>query len=91
MALAEVCGLNSFVDFNATRERDYYSQDIEAYSRNFINNAQLAVPPYINVSKALGTFTSGFSRTILHLNLLNHVITLCSLYGRFTLTRDFLS
>lgn len=51
MALAEVCGLNSFVDFNVSRNEDNYTQEIQAYSRNFINNAQLAVPPYMNVSK----------------------------------------
>lgn len=50
MALAEVCGLNSFVDFNVSREEDNYSRQVEKYSGNFINNVQLAVPPYINVS-----------------------------------------
>lgn len=55
MALAEVCGLNSFVDFNNTREKGYFSQEIEAYSKNFINHAQLAVPPYANVSELLET------------------------------------
>lgn len=76
MALAEVCGLNSFVDFNITGEKDCLSQEFETYTGNFINNAQLAVPPYTNVSKLFKTFIFYSAMTILHLNLLHHVITL---------------
>lgn len=50
MALAEVCGLNSYVDFNSLQETDKLPGEIERYTRNFTNNVQLAVPPYINVS-----------------------------------------
>lgn len=53
MALAEICGLNSYVDFNATNEKDYYKRDIEGCARNFVNNLQLAVPPYINPAEKL--------------------------------------
>ncbi|XP_076296420.1 proteasome beta5 subunit [Lasioglossum baleicum] len=63
MALAEVCGLKSFVDFNATREKDDFSREIEAYSRNFINNTQLALPPYINPAENLARLTEGTDET----------------------------
>ncbi|XP_017878775.1 proteasome subunit beta type-5 [Ceratina calcarata] len=59
MALAEICGLNSFVDFNAANEKDYYKRDIEACARNFTNNAQLAVPPYINPAEKLAQLAEG--------------------------------
>lgn len=57
MALAEVCDLKSFVDFNNSREEDYYLREIQGYSKNFINNAQLAIPPYINVSKLYNLYS----------------------------------
>ncbi|XP_076659671.1 proteasome beta5 subunit [Halictus rubicundus] len=63
MALAEVCGLKSFVDFNATREKDNFSREIEAYSRNFINNTQLALPPYINPAENLARLVEGTDET----------------------------
>ncbi|KZC14130.1 PREDICTED: proteasome subunit beta type-5 [Dufourea novaeangliae] len=69
MALAEVCGLNSFVDFNATREKDYFSQEIEAYSRNFINHVQLAVPPYRNPAENLARLADGTDETGKHLKI----------------------
>lgn len=55
MALAEVCGLNSFVDFDNSREKNYFSQEIESYSKNFTNNALLAAPPYLDVSELYET------------------------------------
>lgn len=48
MALAEVCGINSIINFNKNRETDGIN-DYDNFS-NFINNAELAVPPYPNVS-----------------------------------------
>lgn len=48
MALAEVCGLNSFVNFKTTEENENVDSEIDF--RNFSNNLQLAVPPYANVS-----------------------------------------
>ncbi|XP_033329750.1 proteasome beta5 subunit [Megalopta genalis] len=69
MALAEVCGLKSFVDFNAVREKDNFSREIEAYSGNFINNVQLAVPPYINPAETLARIAEGTDETGKHLKI----------------------
>ncbi|CAD1470844.1 unnamed protein product [Heterotrigona itama] len=69
MALAEVCGLNSFVDFNVSRNEDNYAQEIEAYSRNFINNGQLAVPPYINPAEKLSHLAEGTDEAGKHLKI----------------------
>ena len=49
MALAEVCGLNSFVNFKKSSENEDVECEIDV--ANFCNNLQLAVPPYANVSK----------------------------------------
>jgi len=49
MALAEVCGINSVVDFSYSRENKI-DDEIEGYTKNFTNNLQLAVPPFVNVS-----------------------------------------
>jgi len=49
MALAEVCGINSVVDFSYSRENKI-DDEIERYTKNFTNNLQLAVPPFVNVS-----------------------------------------
>ncbi|XP_071864594.1 proteasome beta5 subunit [Bombus fervidus] len=69
MALAEVCGLNSFVDFNVSREEDNYSRQVETYSRNFINNVQLAVPPYINPAEKLAQLAEGTDEAGKHLKI----------------------
>ncbi|KAF3430387.1 hypothetical protein E2986_10025 [Frieseomelitta varia] len=69
MALAEVCGLNSFVDFNVSRNEDNYTQEIQAYSRNFINNAQLAVPPYMNPAAKLSQLAEGTDEAGKHLKI----------------------
>ncbi|XP_063990020.1 proteasome subunit beta type-5 [Diachasmimorpha longicaudata] len=58
MALAEVCGLNNFVDFNTFNENDHLQADIESYSRNFGNNLSLAVPPYANPAEGLAQLAS---------------------------------
>jgi len=50
MALADVCGINPSVDFGYSREEDKIAGQIEAYTKNFTNNLQLAVPPFVNVS-----------------------------------------
>ncbi|XP_078037042.1 proteasome beta5 subunit [Augochlora pura] len=63
MALAEVCGLKSFVDSNATREKDNFSREIEAYTGNFINNAHLAIPPYIEPAETLNRLAAGTDET----------------------------
>ncbi|XP_060821612.1 proteasome subunit beta type-5 [Bombus pascuorum] len=69
MALAEVCGLNSFVDFNVSREEDNYSRQVETYSRNFTNNVQLAVPPYINPAEKLAQLAEGTDEAGKHLKI----------------------
>ncbi|XP_043580909.1 proteasome subunit beta type-5 [Bombus pyrosoma] len=69
MALAEVCGLNSFVDFNVSREEDNYSRQVEIYSGNFINNVQLAVPPYINPAEKLAQLAEGTDEAGKHLKI----------------------
>lgn len=51
MALAEVCGINSYSNFNKTRDNEKLTNDIDRYSENFRNNVRLAVPPFINVGK----------------------------------------
>lgn len=50
MALAEICGLNSFIDVKSTNEDDKLRNEIACYSRNFINNMVLAPSPFPNVS-----------------------------------------
>ncbi|XP_076175394.1 proteasome beta5 subunit [Ptiloglossa arizonensis] len=69
MALAEVCGLNSFVDFNITGEKDCLSQEFETYTGNFINNAQLAVPPYTNPAENLARLAEATDETGKHLKI----------------------
>lgn len=48
MALAEICGLNNF-DFR--NKETVFENDVSRFSKNFMNNAELAVPPFYNVSK----------------------------------------
>jgi len=43
MALLDVCGINSIVNFNKPQVKDDLQNEIEAYSRNFSNNLHLAV------------------------------------------------
>ncbi|XP_003694700.1 proteasome subunit beta type-5 [Apis florea] len=69
MALAEICGLKSFVDFNTSHEEDYYLREIEGYSKNFINNAQLAIPPYINPAEKLAQFAEAPDEAGKHLKI----------------------
>lgn len=49
MALVEICGLNSYLDFDLSRNNVNSQREIESYSKNFINNLDLAVPPFANV------------------------------------------
>ncbi|XP_043264549.1 proteasome subunit beta type-5 [Colletes gigas] len=63
MALAEVCGLNSFIDYNTSRDEDIFSREIELYKGNFINNLQLAVPPYVNPAEHLARLADGTDET----------------------------
>lgn len=47
MALAEICGINQR---NPLFEEANIQSDIVKYSNNFINNLDLALPPFPNVS-----------------------------------------
>ncbi|KAK0085685.1 hypothetical protein PV325_004631 [Microctonus aethiopoides] len=53
MALAEICGLNSFIDVKSTNEDDKLRSEIACYSRNFINNMVLAPSPFPNPAESL--------------------------------------
>lgn len=47
MALAEICGLT---DFDLRNRETALDTDVSKFSKNFWNNAELAVPPFYNVS-----------------------------------------
>ncbi|GAB1866905.1 Proteasome subunit beta [Camponotus japonicus] len=69
MALAEVCGINSFADFGYSREKDKIAGEIEAYTKNFSNNLHLAVPPFINPAETLGRIAAGTDESGKHLKI----------------------
>ncbi|KAI4483889.1 hypothetical protein M0802_013227 [Mischocyttarus mexicanus] len=69
MALAEICGLSSYDDFNFSQEKDKLPGEIERYTRNFLNNVQLAVPPYINPAENLAQISSSTDETGKHLKI----------------------
>ncbi|XP_076239245.1 proteasome beta5 subunit [Calliopsis andreniformis] len=69
MALAEVCGLNSFVDLNPSYGKNLFSQEIDALSKNFTNHAQLAVPPYANPAENLARLADGTDESGKHLKI----------------------
>jgi hypothetical protein len=50
MALEGLCGFDSRVRFSSLKKKKKCDSEVEYYSRNFINNFELAVPPYGNVS-----------------------------------------
>lgn len=53
MALAQLCGLE---DFDTFKKRDILDDDVQNYSHNFINNFDLAMPPFSNVSTNLQVY-----------------------------------
>ncbi|XP_066603037.1 proteasome subunit beta type-5 [Prorops nasuta] len=69
MALADVCGLNNFADFSNTRVKNELFGEIDMYSKNFENNLQLAVPPYINPAENLARLTDSTDETGKHLKI----------------------
>ncbi|XP_015602055.1 proteasome subunit beta type-5 [Cephus cinctus] len=69
MALAELCGINSIVDFKRLNENAPFSSEIEAYSRNFSNNLQLAVPPFTNPAENLAALAQGSDETGKHIKI----------------------
>ncbi|XP_011309100.1 proteasome subunit beta type-5 [Fopius arisanus] len=58
MALAEVCGLNNYVNFTSFDDKNQLQNEIDSYSRNFGNNLSLAVPPYANPAEGLAQLAS---------------------------------
>lgn len=69
MALAEVCGIKSFVDFPLSREKDDYGREIEAYTKNFINCSQLSVPPFANPAENLARLANSTDEAGKHLKI----------------------
>ncbi|XP_051155158.1 proteasome subunit beta type-5 [Leptopilina boulardi] len=61
MALAEICGLNSYVNLNKANEND--SVECEFNIGNFSNNLQLSLPPFANPVEKLAQFNDN-SNTI---------------------------
>ncbi|KAJ8672511.1 hypothetical protein QAD02_003770 [Eretmocerus hayati] len=57
MALAEVCGINSFINLKNSKENEESCRDVEF--DNFSNNMALAMPPYSNPSAFLGQLAQG--------------------------------
>jgi hypothetical protein len=53
MALEGLCGVNSRMRVSSFKRDQKCDSEVEYYSRNFINNFELAVPPYGNVSTKL--------------------------------------
>ncbi|XP_032689086.1 proteasome subunit beta type-5 [Odontomachus brunneus] len=69
MALSEVCGINSFIDFSFSQEKDKFAGEIEAYTKNFSNNLQLSVPPFFNPAETLGRIAQSTDDTGKHLKI----------------------
>lgn len=46
MALAELCGMQNF---DLRMKENWYASDVFKFDDNFINNLELAVPPFSNV------------------------------------------
>lgn len=58
MALEAVCGIDKMIDFNhRLGEKDEFSKDIVNYSRNFLNNLDIALPPFANPAENLVHFS----------------------------------
>ncbi|XP_015524643.1 proteasome subunit beta type-5 [Neodiprion pinetum] len=76
MALAEVCGVNSYLDFNLPRNNDNFQGEIEAYSKNFSNNLNLAMPPFANPAENLSRFSTDENGRKLKINFDHGTTTL---------------
>ena len=50
MALEGLCGFEPRVRVSSFKRDKKCDSEVDYYSRNFINNFELAVPPYGNVS-----------------------------------------
>ncbi|XP_012281101.1 proteasome subunit beta type-5 [Orussus abietinus] len=69
MALAEVCGINSIVDFNSVSEYDKSQEHVLSYTKNFLNNLDLALPPFPSSADNLSSFTNGVDDTGKHIKI----------------------
>ncbi|XP_014296261.1 proteasome subunit beta type-5 [Microplitis mediator] len=58
MALVDVCGINSIINLNSSKENNKLRSEINNYTYNFTNNLSLAVPPYSNPAESLAALTS---------------------------------
>ncbi|XP_031780778.1 proteasome subunit beta type-5 [Nasonia vitripennis] len=67
MALAEVCGIDSFINLKNPRKDDEFTEELE-YG-NFTNNMALAMPPFSNPANFLGQLASGTDETGRHLKI----------------------
>jgi hypothetical protein len=50
MALQGLCGYEARMSFNSLKRDQESESEIEHYSKNFVNNLELALPPFPNVS-----------------------------------------
>ncbi|KAL7295321.1 hypothetical protein TKK_0011352 [Trichogramma kaykai] len=67
MALAEVCGLNSFVNINNSQKDEEFSHEVEI--ANFTNNLSLEMPPFSNPANFLGQLGNETDETGKHLKI----------------------
>jgi hypothetical protein len=50
MALQELCGYDTRMSFSSLKPDLESESEVEHYSKNFVNNLELALPPFPNVS-----------------------------------------
>lgn len=50
MALIDLCRLDEKINLKPVNSIASFEQDVLGYSQNFLNSAQLAAPPFANVS-----------------------------------------
>ncbi|GFG33193.1 hypothetical protein Cfor_09844, partial [Coptotermes formosanus] len=58
MALEALCGLETRMRVASLNRDQKCDSEVEYYSRNFINNIELAVPPYHNPAENLARFST---------------------------------
>lgn len=51
MALIDLCRLDEKINLRPVDSLASFQNDVLGYSQNFVNSAQLAAPPFSNVSK----------------------------------------
>jgi hypothetical protein len=50
MALEGLCGYDTRMSFSSLKRDLECDSEVEQYSKNFVNNLELAMPPFPNVS-----------------------------------------